>query len=212
LPVYLTAVLFKTLARDKSMDRRDALAKLGLSALGGALLVGCEQKPAETSASKNMEPEPSADDGLVELLFVQRSKGMTYENGALTLVNADSDTLYFADRPQDIAGYLSFEELVDMVGTGPDSFREDPPNATLIVLDDETAEEVVMELSEPPYVEGNNLVFPSIKIIEGEMLAAGGVSALFIDTIGRPLSPNSVAGVHRRHRRRRRRHAGPGPR
>jgi hypothetical protein len=152
-----------------------------------------------------VEPEPSADDGMVELLFVQRSRGMTYENGALTLVDVDPDTLYFADRPQDIAGYLSYKELVDMVGSGPDSFRDDPPNATLIILEDEDAAEVVMELSAPPRVEGSNLVFPTIKIIEGEMPAVGGVSALFIDTIGRPLSPVSVAGVHRRHRRRRRR-------
>jgi hypothetical protein len=187
------------------MDRRDALAKLGLSALGGALLVGCEQQPAETAGDANVEPEPSADDGMVELLFVQRSRGMTYENGVLTLVDVDPDTLYFADRPQDIAGYLSYKELVDLVGSGPDSFRDDPPNATLIILEDEDAPEVVMELSEPPRVESSNLVFPAIKIIEGELPAVGGVSALFIDTIGRPLSPVSVAGVHRRHRRRRRR-------
>jgi hypothetical protein len=186
------------------MDRRDALAKLGLSALGGALLVGCEQQPAETAGDVNVEPEPSADDGMVELLFVQRSRGMTYENGALTLVDVDSDTLYFADRPQDIAGFLSYKELVDMVGSGPDSFRDDPPNATLIILEDAAAAEVVMELSAPPRVDGSNLVFPTIKIIEGELPAVGGVSALFIDTIGRPLSPVSVAGVHRRHRRRRR--------
>ena len=187
------------------MDRRDALAKLGLSALGGALLVGCEQQPPETAGDTNVEPEPSADDGMVELLFVQRSRGMTYENGALTLVDVDPDTLYFADRPQNIAGFLSYKELVDMVGSGPDSFRDDPPNATLIILEDEDAAEVVMELSEPPRVEASNLVFPGINIIEGELPAVGGVSALFIDTIGRPLSPVSVAGVHRRHRRRRRR-------
>ena len=187
------------------MDRRDALAKLGLSALGGALLVGCEQKPAEIAGDTNVEPEPSADDGMVELLFVQRSRGMTYEKGALTLVDVDPDTLYFADRPQDIAGFLSYKELVDMVGSGPDSFRDDPPNATLIILEDEDAAEVVMELSEPPRVDASNLVFPGINIIEGELPAVGGVSALFIDTIGRPLSPVSVAGVHRRHRRRRRR-------
>ena len=34
---------------------------------------------------------------------------------------------------------------------------------------------------------------------------------LFIDVIGRPMSPGSIAGVHRRHRRRRRAVLGPGP-
>jgi hypothetical protein len=194
------------------MDRRDALAKLGLSALGGALLVGCEQQPAETTGDENVEPEPSAEDGMVELLFVQRAGGMTYEDGALTLVNVNPDTLYFADRPQSIAGFLSYKELVDLVGSGPDSFRDEPPNATLIVLEDAEAGEVVMELSAPPQVAGNNLVFPVVKIIEGELPETGGASALFIDTIGRPMSPGSVAGVHRRKRRRRRHSPGPGPR
>ncbi len=178
------------------MDRRDALAKIGLSALGGVMLAGCDQKPADAV------PEPSADDGLVELLFVQRSKGVRYESGMLTLVDVNPDTLYFADRPQNIAGFLSFEELVDLVGTGPDSFTDDPPNATLIVLADAEAAEAVMELSDAPRLDGNNLVFPAVNVFEGEIPAEGGASALFIDTIGRPLSPVSAAGVHRRHRRR----------
>jgi hypothetical protein len=46
-----------------------------------------------------------------------------------------------------------------------------------------------------------NLVF-KVSIIEGLPPEAAGRSALFIDTVGRPMSPGSVAGVHRRHRRR----------
>jgi len=42
--------------------------------------------------------------------------------------------------------------------------------------------------------------------IQGDPMAHGGLSALFIDVVGRPLTPGSLAGVHRRHRRRRRRH------
>ena len=41
-----------------------------------------------------------------------------------------------------------------------------------------------------------------VSIIEGLPPDAAGRSALFIDTVGRPMSPGSVAGVHRRHRRR----------
>jgi len=40
----------------------------------------------------------------------------------------------------------------------------------------------------------------SMPYADGEM-PAGGEAALFIDIIGRPLSPVSVAGVHRRDRR-----------
>ena len=98
-----------------------------------------------------------------------------------------------------------------LVGEGSDSFKDDPPNATLVVFGGDDTAEVVMELSTPPRLDGNNMVFPSIYIIEGDLPSTGGASALFIDTIGRPLSPVSVAGVHRRKRRRRRRMT-PGPR
>lgn len=192
------------------MDRRSALAKIGLSTLAGSLLAGCGRDDSQQSGG-TVEPEPSAEDGLVELLFVQKSAGITFDGDALTLVDVDPQTLFFSDRPQDIAGFLSFDELVKLVGEGPDSFKEDPPNATLIVFGGDIIAEVVMELSASPRIEGKNMIFPSVYIIEGDLPSTGGASALFIDTIGRPLSPGSVAGVHRRHRRRRRR-ASPGPR
>ena len=190
------------------MDRRSALAKLGLSALAGSVLASCGEDDSQPSGGA-AETEPFAEDGLVELLFVQKSSGISFDGGALTLVDVDPQTLFFSDRPQDIAGFLSFGELVKLVGEGPDSFKEDPPNATLVVIGGDNLSEVVMELSEKPRLEGRNMVFPSVNIIEGDPPATGGASALFIDTIGRPLSPVSVAGVHRRHRRRRRRTPGP---
>jgi hypothetical protein len=189
------------------MDRRSVLAKLGLSALAGSVLASCGENDSQQSGG-TVEPEPSAEDGLVELLFVQKSAGISFDGDALTLVDVDPQTLFFSDRPQDIAGFLSFGELVNLVGEGPDSFKDDPPNATLVVIGGDNLTEVVMELSEKPRLEGRNMVFPSVYIIEGAPPATGGASALFIDTIGRPLSPVSVAGVHRRQRRRRT----PGPR
>ena len=192
------------------MNRRSVLAKLGLSALAGSVLASCSEDDSQLSG-KTVEPEPSAEDGLVELLFVQKSAGVSFDGDALTLIDVDPQTLFFSDRPQDIAGFLSFGELVKLVGEGPDSFKEDPPNATLVVFGGDNLAEVVMELSEKPRLEGGNMIFPSVYIIEGDPPATGGASALFIDTIGRPLSPVSVAGVHRRKRRRRRR-VTPGPR
>ncbi|MFL7870168.1 MAG: hypothetical protein AB8I58_15170, partial [Anaerolineales bacterium] len=44
-----------------------------------------------------------------------------------------------------------------------------------------------------------------VEILDGEMPASGGASSLFIDVIGRPLTPMSVCGVRRRGRRRGRR-------
>ena len=111
------------------------------------MLAGCgrDQEPAEQA---EMVPEPSADDdGLVELLFVQEAAGAELVDGTLTLSGVKPRTLFFADRPEDIAGYLSYQDYVDMVYEGPDNFVEDPPNATLMILEgDELLEEELLHL------------------------------------------------------------------
>jgi len=186
------------------MNRRHALTTIGMSSLAGALLASCEGGP-ETDQQSEMVPEQSADDGLVELLFVQEAAGARFQDGQLTLTGLNPRTLYFADRPEDIAGYLSYQEYVDMVYEGPDNFVEDPPNATLMIKDGQELEAVVLELSAKPRMEGDDMVFSSVKLIQGDLPAEASKAVLFIDTIGRPMSPESAAGVHRRHRRRRRR-------
>ena len=60
-----------------------------------------------------------------------------------------------------------------------------------------------MELLKPR-LEKDVLVY-SVKVLEGKDSAEGDACAVFIDPIGRPLTPTSFAGVHRRHRRRHRR-------
>ena len=186
------------------MNRRHALTTIGLTSLAGAMLAGCERE-SETDSQDKMVAEPSADDGLVELLFVQEAAGVRFKDGQLTMTGLNPRTLYFADRPQDIAGYLTYQQYVDMVYEGPDNFVDDPPNATLMVFNDDKLDEVVLELSAKPRMEGDDMVFSSVKLIEGEPPAEGKTAVLFIDTIGRPLTPVSVAGVHRRRRRRVRR-------
>jgi hypothetical protein len=192
------------------MNRRHALTTIGLSTIAGSLLASCDRAD-DQDVVDGAVPEQSAADGLVELLFVQLAESTRFEGEAMTLLNVEPLTLFFSDRPDDIAGYLNYSEFIDMVGTGPDSFADDPPNATLITFGEDEVGEVVLELSAKPELAGNDLVFSAVKVIGGELPATGGESALFIDTIGRPLSPGSVAGVHRRHRRRRARRT-PGPR
>jgi hypothetical protein len=63
--------------------------------------------------------------------------------------------------------------------------------------------DVVVVLRDP-VLEGDQWSY-SVDILDGEMPASGGASSLFIDTIGRPMTPVSVAGAHRRGRRRGRR-------
>ena len=189
------------------MNRRDALANIGLSSLAATLLASCEQESdsqtAQSGASDEMIPEPPADDGLVELLFVQEAGGVRFAEGELTLTDLAPHTLYFADRPDDIAGFLTYRDYVELVYNGPDNFEEEPPNATLMTVDGDTMNETVLELSAKPVMEGEDMVFSTVKLILGKPPAEGVRAVLFIDTVGRPMSPTSVAGVHRRHRRRR---------
>ncbi len=189
------------------MNRRDALTTIGLSSLAGTLLAGCGQgagsQTERSGLTDDMVPGQSADDGLVELLFVQEAGGVRFADGKLTLTDLNPQTLYFADRPDDIAGFLTYREYVELVYTGPDNFEEEPPNATLLTVDGDRMIETVLELSAKPVMEGDDMVFTSVKLILGEPPAEGVRAVLFIDTVGRPMSPASVAGVHRRHRRRR---------
>jgi hypothetical protein len=87
-------------------------------------------------------------------------------------------------------------------GDGENSFLADPPNTVLSTLagTDETPQDVVVTLT-MPRLEGDTLTY-SADVLEGELPKATGPCSLFIDPIGRPLSPVSVCRVRRRQRRR----------
>lgn len=55
---------------------------------------------------------------------------------------------------------------------------------------------VVVTLREPR-LEGSELSY-RVDVLEGEIPARGGASSLFIDIIGRPITPVSFAGAGRR--------------
>jgi len=79
---------------------------------------------------------------------------------------------------------------------GEDNFAADPPNAALSILIGTEPQEIIMELMSPR-IEGRDLVY-DVKILQGNEKATGETVSLFIDPVGRPMSPTSVAGVHRR--------------
>ena len=138
----------------------------------------------------------------IEALFVQSAHGLTSSNGSVTLHGLAHQTLFFADRPQRVVGHLTSRKFVDQWGEGEDSFAEDPPNAVVSFLEDGDAvpEEVTMTISDPQ-IQGDILTY-KVNVLDGTLPAEAGPCSLFIDPIGRPLSPMSVAGVRRRERRR----------
>ncbi len=53
-----------------------------------------------------------------------------------------------------------------------------------------------------PRLDGSNISY-AVEVLEGSLPAQADSCSIFIDPFGRPLSPVSVAGMHRRARRRR---------
>ena len=167
------------------------------------ILAGCG--PSSDTTDKSATADRSSEKETVELLFVLDAKGIEYDGETLMMKEADPYLLYFSDRPERIAGHLTIDAFLEEVSKGTDSFADDPPNATLVVFGRDELLQVVLELPTKPQYRDGNLLF-KVRVIEGAVPESGGESTLFIDTVGHPLSPGSVAGVHRRDRRRHERH------
>jgi hypothetical protein len=138
----------------------------------------------------------------MEALFVQTAASMTSDRVTITLQGVSPSTLYFADRPQREVGHLLSRRFVANWAEGDNSFAVNPPNAVLSFGEpgDRLPEDAVVVIDDP-HLDGDTLTY-RIKVLEGTVPAATGPCALFIDPLGRPLSPVSVAGMHRRARRR----------
>jgi hypothetical protein len=132
----------------------------------------------------------------IQALYVQTASSMSYDNGKLTLHSLAPTTLFFSDRPNRVTGHVTSQDFVDSWGKGKDSFASDPPNASLSIFHPDGVSDVVVELKDPK-LDGVDLIY-TVEILDGEMPASGGPNSLFIDVIGRPLSPVSVCGVRRR--------------
>ena len=142
---------------------------------------------------------------LIEEMFVQLARGVSGDAETITLEGVAPSTLYFSDRPDRVVGHMTNEQFIDQWTEGPDSFAEDPPNAVLSFPDPTgQLEDAVVTLSAPE-LRGERLSY-EITVLAGAVPPTAGACTLFIDPLGRPLSPVSIAGMHRRERRRRRRH------
>jgi len=138
------------------------------------------------------EPEPAQ----CETLFVQNAKSVVVDQDTFTLKGVGPTVLFFCDRPVRMPGHLSLEESMVSWTEGKDTFSEDPPNAVLSVIEGDTMHDVVVELTKKPRLKGDELSY-AFRVIEGDAPKTGGASSLFIDIIGRPLTPVSCARVAR---------------
>ena len=169
-------------------NRRQLIA--GATGLAVALLL-----PGTASAQ-------DASDGNADFLFVQTAGAMAFDAdmNRLTLRDVGTTTLFFSDRPERTAGNMTTAAFVPFWSQGKDSFLSDNPNADLSIFEDGELREVVVELADP-VLENGDLHY-TVKIISGDMPVEGDDVSIFIDVIGMPLTPVSVAGVRRRAYRR----------
>ena len=162
----------------------------------GLSMSGCSaEEPDQLGGSAEAEEECQA-------MFVQSAQGMSFDGTRLTLEGASRNIIYFCDRPVREAGHLTWDALMELGGSGEDSFEIDEPNAAVSVFgpDDELIQAVVTLVGRPS-MSGGEAVY-AVTLLEGDLPESGGATVIFIDPIGRPRSPTSVAGAHRRHRRR----------
>ena len=150
----------------------------------------------KTAQATEHKPKEGGAHEKPQFLFVQSAEGVTYADGRLTLKGISPVTILFSDRPERLAGHMATASFVPFWGEGADSFKSDPPNGTLAVVEGEAMDNVVMTLRNPQLA-GGDLSY-EVKVLEGTPPASAGAASLFIDIIGMPLTPVSFAGAGRR--------------
>lgn len=138
----------------------------------------------------------------IEFLFAQSAGGVTVESGSnrINLNGVSPTTLLFSDRPDRVTGHIPTADFVEQWSAGEESFSDVPPNAVLSVFGEDEVVDVVVILTDP-VLDGDDLSY-GVHVTDGELVSSKRPVSLFIDQLGRPLTPMSVAGVRRRGRRR----------
>lgn len=113
-------------------------------------------------------------------LYTISAKSGTMEGDKLTLKDIPL-VIYFSDRPNRLAGLLSLDVFAQGWDQGTDSFRADPPNATLSILTDGGVKNAVIEISEPDAKIKEGSISFKVRVLEGEVPKSFGSATLFID-------------------------------
>lgn len=178
-----------------SIQLAGILAVLAILAGPGSALA--QNAPAAHSMKTIGTPSAAAKPEIVPSLFVLNSRGATLQGDTLVLTGVTPSSIVFADRPVRAAGHQATADVIAEWGSGDDSFAKNPPNATVSVLSKDGSVKDAVVVLKNPKLEGDKLTF-SVQTLEGDLTGADGPAAVFIDIIGRPLTPLSFAGVARR--------------
>ena len=167
------------------------------AALCGPGMAFAQAPPAPSSLKTIGAPTAAAKPQIVPSLFVLNSRGATMQGDTLTLTGVMPHSIIFADRPVRSAGHQLTSDIIADWGAGDDSFTKNPPNATVSVFSKDGSVKDAVVVLKSPKLEGDKLTF-NVQVLEGDLAGGNGGAALFIDIIGRPMTPMSFAGVGRR--------------
>jgi len=121
-------------------------------------------------------------EALKNYMFVINFDTGSFEKGKLRLNgNGTSNVIYFTDRPERKSGHMSVIKFKSIWARGINSFKSDPPNATLSVIVGGKDKNSVMVISNPEIYQ-NSIEFDVIKI-DGEPPSAFKTGGLFIDPL-----------------------------
>jgi len=156
-------------------------AALAVAGLGLCVSMAAAAEPANPHVPLQKAIGQVSHPAPVPSLGVINAKGASLADGKLTLSGAAGNVIVFADRPVRAAGHETTEMFISRWGDGKDSFKNDPPNATISVLggDKDGVTDAVVVLKEPK-LEGDTLTF-SVDVLEGDLKGLKGPAALFID-------------------------------
>jgi len=181
------------------MSLKHTISTLAVAATLGILTpsTAMAENAITAPATKSIGTSSRQKTELVPSLIVMNSDGATLKGDTLTLTSISNNSILFADRPVRSAGHALTTHLLEEWAEGG-SFEKDPPNATVSVLnkDASSVEDAVVVLKAPK-LEGTNLTF-KVDVLEDSLARADGPASIFIDIIGMPRTPMSVAGVARR--------------
>jgi len=115
-------------------------------------------------------------------LFVISGTSGSLDGDTLTL-NGVPNVIYFSDRPARVAGHMSLKKFVGMWNKGKDSFKADPPNATLSMLTKDGANNVVVEIMSVEQKRGSVVFKVAVLRAVSTLPGSFKTTSLFIDMI-----------------------------
>jgi len=120
-------------------------------------------------------------------LYVMSGTSGSLDGDTLTL-NGVPNVVYFTDRPARKAGHMSVSKFVEMWNKGSDSYKADPPNATLSVLKKDGAKNEVVEVMSVEQKNGS--LYFKVVLLEGNITGHFKAGSIFIDfsSVSQPIS------------------------